>query len=125
MAGRPKIKIDWKEVDKYLICGCSGAQVAASLGICDDTLFKRCIEEKKMNFSDYSAKKRQKGNALLHATQFQVARSGNTSMLIWLGKQRLEQKENPQSAEKFDGTLGELLDAIKNLKQDKQEKKND
>ncbi|NGX31971.1 MAG: hypothetical protein K1060chlam4_00009 [Candidatus Anoxychlamydiales bacterium] len=59
--GRKKIPIDWKEVEKYLMASVSGNKIAASLGICDDTLFSRCEEDHKVNFSVYSAKKRQKG----------------------------------------------------------------
>ena len=90
---KQKIPIDWREVDKYLIGGALGTQVAAALGVCPDTLYDRCVEDHKILFSEYSAKKRQKGDMMLHAKQFQVAMNGNVSMLIWLGKQRLGQRE--------------------------------
>ncbi len=116
---KPRIKINWEDVEKYLIAGCTGTQVAAKLGFHKDTLYDRCVKENNMSFSDYSAKKRQKGNSLLHAKQFQVAMGGNTALLVWLGKQRLGQEESPKNAEGFDGTLAELLDAIKGLKKEK------
>ena len=114
--GRPKVTIKWDEVDKYLIAGCSGQHIADTLGICNETLYDRCKAIYKMNFSDYSSKKRQKGNSMLHYKQFQAAMDGNVSMLIWLGKQRLGQKEDPKGQEGFDGRLGEFLDHIKNMK---------
>ena len=120
--GRPKITINWAEVDKYLIAGTSGQHIADTLGICNDTLFNRCKEIYKMNFSDYSAKKRQKGNSMLHYKQFQVAMGGNVSMLVWLGKQRLGQKEDPRSVEGFDGKLGEFLDYLKGMEKKKEDK---
>lgn len=119
--GRPQIPIDWEIADNCLIAGSNGVQTAAALGVHEDTLYARCVSEKKMSFTAYSAKKKQKGNSALHAKQFQVAIGGNVSMLIWLGKQRLGQEESPHAAEGFDGTLAELLDAIKELKKDDKE----
>ena len=124
-AGRPKIDINWDEVEKYLIAGVSGQHIADTLGIHADTLYSRCKEIYKMNFSDYSAKKRQKGNSMLHYKQFQTAMGGNVSMLVWLGKQRLGQKEDPKGQEGFDGKLGEFLDYLKAMEKKKEENKED
>lgn len=91
--GRPRIKIKWDIVDKYLMAGCSGVQIAASMGICIDTLYDRCVLENKVSFSSYSLEKYEKGNASLFAKQFSVAMEGDKTMLVWLGKQRLKQKD--------------------------------
>jgi hypothetical protein len=112
-SGRPQIQINWEEVDQYLIAGVAGTHIADTLGIHADTLYRRCQEIYKMNFTDYAAKKRQKGNSMLHYKQFKTAMNGNVSMLVWLGKQRLGQKEDPKSTEGFDGKLGEFLDYLK------------
>lgn len=115
-AGRAKITIDWKVVEKYLVAGCTGEQVAAALGIHADTLYNRCQEVKKKTFSDYSAEKRQKGNTLLHAKQFQSALGGNITMQIWLGKQRLGQEENPnKKLPGFDEKVGRVFDFLLNV----------
>jgi hypothetical protein len=91
-----KIPIDWKKVDSLLQSGCNGSEVADYLGIHHDTLYNRCQQEKHMLFSQYAAKLRSKGDALLREAQHKNAvEHNNTSMQIWLGKQRLEQKENP------------------------------
>jgi len=50
---RPKKNIDWKEVDKYLVAGATGTEVAAVLGIHPETLYGRCKEDHKIGFSDY------------------------------------------------------------------------
>lgn len=92
-AGRPYITIDWKVVDSLLEAGCKGYGISAYIGIHHDTLYDRCVKEKGMSFSDYSAKMRAKGDSMLEVAQFKNAMNGNTSMQIWLGKQRLGQKE--------------------------------
>lgn len=94
MAGRKRIKIDWKKVDNALIAGANGVQVAALFGIHPDTLYIRCKEVHKMDFSAYLSEKREKGNSLLLAKQYDLAMKGDRGMLIWLGKNRLGQSEN-------------------------------
>ena len=114
--GRKKISFDWAEVDKFLMSGCTGTQAASAVGISFETLSRRCLSEKKMGFGDYAAKKKQKGNSYLHAKQYQVAMSGNTTMLVWLGKQRLGQSDQPQDKQEFNGSLANLLDVMHLIK---------
>ena len=92
-AGRPRIQINWTEVNSYLEADCTGREVAAKIGVHEDTLYHAVEREFKMLFSDYSAQKKAKGDALLKAAQFKSAMSGNISAQIWLGKQRLGQKD--------------------------------
>lgn len=93
-ANRPYIEIEWDTVDKWLEAGCSGTEIAAKLGFCSRTLYDHCIGEKKMTFSEYAATKRAKGDGQLKVKQYAEAMKGDRGMLIWLGKQRLGQKEN-------------------------------
>ena len=90
--GRPKAIIDWEIVDKLLIAGCIGTEVAAHIGIHPETLYDNCERDKKTLFSAYSQEKRAKGHSLLRAAQFDEAiRKRNITMLIWLGKNNLLQ----------------------------------
>lgn len=93
MAGRPAAIIDWKAVDRLLQAGCTGVQIAARLGIHAETLYDNCKREHKSDFSVYSQQKKEHGETLLHEQQFALAMKGNLGMLVWLGKQRLGQKE--------------------------------
>jgi hypothetical protein len=93
-AKKQKIPISWDQVDEWLVCHCSGAEIAGMLGIHPDTLYDRCLEEKKMRFIEYAAAKKSKGKGKLKIKQFQEALAGDRGMLIWLGKQHLEQKDN-------------------------------
>jgi len=113
---KQRVTIDWGEVDKYLVGGAKGSEIAASLGIHYDTLADRCKSEYNILFSEYSAKKRQKGNMMLHAKQFQTAMGGNTTMLVWLGKQRLSQSDQPRDKQEFNGSLSNLLDVMHMIK---------
>lgn len=88
---RKKINIDWKKVDRMLEAGCTGTEVAASLGIHPDTLYLRCEADHKVGFSDYSANKRASGDRMLKVKQMELAMKGDKTMLVWLGKQRLNQ----------------------------------
>lgn len=86
--------VNWEQVDNMLIAGCNGVQVAAAIGVSPDTLYLRCQNEKNTVFTLYAQQKRAHGDGLLHAAQFKKAyKDGNPTMLIWLGKQRLDQKE--------------------------------
>lgn len=97
MAGRKKIKIDWEEVDKYLEAGAKGTEVAAALGIHKDTLYDKCKEDKKTDFSVYLRLKRECGNTKLRLKQQALAMEGDRGMLIWLGKNRLDQSDKKET----------------------------
>ena len=114
--GRKVVPIDWKEVEKFLIYGSNGVQIAAYIGITEQTLYSRCVRENKKAFSLYSLEKKQKGNSLLLGKQFQTAMSGNVAMLIWLGKQRLNQTDQPRNPEEFSGSLSNLLNVLHMIK---------
>jgi len=91
---RPKAKINWDEAGKMIMAGCDGVQCAAYFGIHPDVLYRRCEEDLKVGFTDFLHQKRSKGDSMLLAKQYEVALTDkNPTMLIWLGKQRLNQRE--------------------------------
>lgn len=81
--GRPKLKIDAKQVETLASYGCTNTEIAAFIGCGRTTITKR--------FSRYIAKGKEQGKIRLRQKQFDVAMKGNVSMLIWLGKQMLGQ----------------------------------
>ena len=91
--GRPEANIDWNMVNKMLQAHCTGTGIASLLGICPETLYDACLKKHKLLFSDYSQLKKSEGKELLRQKQFSVAMNGEKSMLIWLGKQYLEQAD--------------------------------
>lgn len=91
---RPKAEIDWRKVDSMLEAGCTGTEVSSSLGINPETLYRRCEKDNNMGFSEYLAIKRASGDRLIKMAQFdQAVKLGDRGMLVWLGKQRLGQKD--------------------------------
>jgi hypothetical protein len=109
-AGRPAAAIDWRTVDALLQAGCSGVQVSSRLGIHPNTLYERCSQEHNCDFSEYSRLKREHGETLLLQKQFDAAMKGDRTMLIWLGKQRLGQKE--RSANETEATVKVLTTEV-------------
>lgn len=91
--GRPKAEIDWNQVGKLLEAGGSAVGIAAMIGITEDTLYNRCKSDLNQDFSAFRQQKLAKGDELLRSKQFQVAMSGDKTMLIWLGKNRLGQTD--------------------------------
>ena len=89
--------IDWEEIDGLIMAGCHGTEIAGHLGITVQTLYARTKKEKKLTYHDYSASKKAKGESILRAHQYNKALGltdkGDNTLLIWLGKTRLGQKE--------------------------------
>ena len=118
--GRPQADIDWKKVDDLLTSGCSGNQIAGFLGINHHTLYDRCLTDNKIMFSEYSQQKKQKGESLIKHKQYQVAMSGNTTMLIWLGKIICGQTDTDQKItqhfhlQEIDPTNGSIINTNTN-----------
>lgn len=111
--GRPQAAIDWDQVDKWLIAGNKGTAIAAQLGIDNETLYNRCLKDKNMGFSEYSQQKRSIGDAMIERTQFQVGViEKNTTMLVWLGKARLGQREVDQDKVQVDPKLLESFQSF-------------
>ena len=95
-SGRKKIEIDWDWVDEKLANFWEGTEIAAHLGIHKETLYDRVKDKFKTDFSDYKAKKRAKGKAVLRELQLKTAMEGNVTMQIFLGKQYLDQADKQQ-----------------------------
>jgi hypothetical protein len=91
--GRPKKDIDFTVVDKLCGLQCTGEEIASFLDVDYDTLCRRCVSEKGKTFAEYFDQKRKIGKVSLRRHQFQAASNLNSTMLIWLGKQFLGQRD--------------------------------
>ncbi len=95
---RPTLPIDWDRVDQLLEAGCLGTEIAAYFGVHPQTLYERTLARYGVTYSEYSQAKKAKGELALREVQFDKAtgksKKGDNTMLIWLGKQRLNQRES-------------------------------
>jgi len=111
------IEIDWSKVGQMLEAECSGEQIAGQLGIHANTLYQRCKKELKLDFVTFKAQKRASGELLLKVKQFESAvKDKNISMLIWLGKQRLDQKDKSATEHDVSDKLKEAMKPFKEKK---------
>ena len=93
MRTKPYSKINWEMVDELCVLHCTGEEISSLIGVNYDTLNAACKRVKGMGFSDYFKVKSAKGKASLRRRQYVLAEEGNTTMLVWLGKQWLGQTD--------------------------------
>ena len=88
--GRPKKVIDLAQVESLAGIGCTHEEIAAVLKCTKDTLYKQD------GFSTAFKRGQDTGKQSLRHHQWQKAKEGNTTMLIWLGKQHLGQSDKQE-----------------------------
>ena len=86
--GRPKIKIDYEAVQKLASIMCTQEEIAAFLGVSTKTL------QRDEEFCRIYKNGLDVGRMSIRRSQMKKALSGDTTMLIWLGKQMLGQRDN-------------------------------
>lgn len=91
-----KAEIDWNEVGEYLKAQCSGVEIAEMIGIHENTLYNRCKDDLGLEFVAFSQQKKSEGRQSLKKRQYALAMSGDKTMLVWLGKQYLDQKDRSE-----------------------------
>lgn len=102
-AGRPKIV--WTEKQYKILEGLCSIQATTEeieniLGLDHKTIYRLCREHytdedgNPMDFSQVYKKFSTAGTISLRRAQFRCAEGGNPTMLVWLGKQYLGQKDH-------------------------------
>ena len=114
--GRPKIEVDFEKIDTLCAVFCNCKEIVSVLNSFDmklsyDTVERRVKEQFGITFAEYVEQKQMAfAKPKLRKAQFDCALSGNATMLIWLGKQYLEQVDKPKDDE--DDNLQEAFKAI-------------
>lgn len=93
VTGRPRKEVDWDLIDSLCEIHCTKEEICSILGVCEETLTTRTKEAHDMSFSAYYKNKSAGGKMSLRRTQFDTAQKGSVPMLIWLGKQWLNQRD--------------------------------
>ena len=85
------------EADEKLIAmsriQCTQEEICGIYGMSIDTLNRRIAERGDENFAGLYKKHSDEGKASLRRQQWAAAQKGNPTMLIWLGKQMLGQRD--------------------------------
>jgi hypothetical protein len=87
MAGRPKLKIDPDRVEQYAMLGLSGRVIAELLN-CDEKVLRN-------RYRSQLVAGRARRLAQVAKAQWDLLKSGNPAMAIWLGKNELGQSDQP------------------------------
>jgi hypothetical protein len=124
---RPEIPIDWDKVDHLLKAGCLGTEVAAVFAMHPQTFYKRVEDKFKMSFTLFLQEKRANGDAAIRAKQYERAlgltETGDNNMLIWLGKNRLGQRNEDKLSivtQEQQQTLDKTMDMVDYLQSKKE-----
>lgn len=115
---RPQKPISWSDVEKLCGLQCTEEEIAQFLEISVDTLHRACKREYRISFAEYFRQKRGVGKISLRRSQWQLAQKGNAAMLIWLGKQYLDQRDK-QSTE-LSGPQGKPIEVTTSQLTDEQ-----
>ena len=91
MARPKKYDIDTKQLEQLASFGCTNREIASFFGCSEDLI--------KKSYSSFLTKGRDSGKIRLRKLQWNAAEKGNTPMLIWLGKQILDQTDKQELTE--------------------------
>lgn len=100
--GRPIKKINFSEFEKLCGLQCTLVEIAEWFKVSVDTVERRVKKHYSMTFADIYKKYSALGKISLRRKQYEIAIQGNVTMLIWLGKQWLNQKDKIEGS----GNLG-------------------
>lgn len=125
--GRFKIPIDWDKVDHLLRAGCLGTEVAAVFAMHPETFYRRVQEEHGISFTEFLQQRRSDGDAAIRSKQYERALgmtdTGDNTMLIWLGKNRLSQRNEDKITvvtQEQQATLDKTMDMVDYLQSKKE-----
>jgi hypothetical protein len=134
---RPRKKFDLGQVQLFGQMGLSGREMAALLRTTPETISHRMTERSSF-FKAYELGLSTLKKSLRHA-QIKSALGGNPSLLIWLGKQLLDQHEQPmvnvsataisnspvQIAEETKAELARVYNAVRERVETRRQSNND
>lgn len=93
---KPMSDKEFEQLVNMIRIQCTAEEISNVLGMSEDTLGRRIAERKidgVSNFADLYKKHQGEGKASLRRAQWKAAQDGNPTMLVWLGKQMLGQRD--------------------------------
>jgi hypothetical protein len=93
--GRKLIQIDWDQFEKLCQMQSTLEEISGWFNCSEDTI-ERAVKRKYLtNFADIYKKKSSRGKISLRRKMFETAMDGNVTMQIFLSKQLLGYRDNP------------------------------
>lgn len=102
--GCPPKEIDYEACEKLARIMCTQSEIAEVLGVSLSTL------EHDKEFLRIHKKGQENGRASLRRMQYKGAEAGNPTMLIWLGKQYLGQRDKQELTGKDGGPIEQTVE---------------
>ena len=106
---RPRKEIDQKQFENLCGLQCTLEEICGWFGVTDKTLNSWCKRTYSESFSEVFRQKRSTGKISLRRSQWKLAEK-NANMAIFLGKQYLGQKDEPER--QTDGRVQEENDGF-------------
>ena len=91
--GRPRIEIDMALLEELAKIQCTEVECAAVLRVSIDTIERAVKEAGFSSFPEFIKAHSADGKTSLRRAQMKLALDGNATMLIWMGKQHLGQRD--------------------------------
>lgn len=110
--GRPLKEFDKKLFENLCYIWCTWAEIENILEANRETIAKWCQRTYNEPFSTVYNRFSDGGKASLRRNQLNLSKT-NAAMAIWLGKQKLGQREDPQGNDSFNGELKEFIMFLK------------
>lgn len=96
--------------------GCTVTEVAHYFGTSPETFACRLKQTFGCTASEYKQRCFYKGDAMIRESQYKLGVDDkDRGMLIWLGKNRLNQSDNPKQDQEFNSQVGQYLDHLQSL----------
>jgi len=118
--GRPLKDFDKKTFESLCHVWCTWDEIENILQGERETICKWCLRTYGEPFSVIYKKYSDGGKASLRRNQLHLSKT-NAAMAIWLGKQKLGQRDIPKEVEEFNGKLVDLLERLGKMEIEKKE----
>lgn len=125
--GRRKIIIDQQQFENLCKMQCTEVEICAWFGCCDETLNTWCKKTYKRTFRECFSIFREGGKISLRRAQWNLAQT-NPSMAIFLGKNYLNQSDDPRRYEREETTedkIDRFIDVLTDVLTDSDEDDDD
>ena len=97
--GRPAFELSDQDFDKLVNMvriQCTQDEICGIFNVTDKTLNEALKRRGEPGFSGFYKKHQDEGRASLRRSQWKAAQDGNPTMLVWLGKQMLGQRDKQE-----------------------------